>query len=309
MSKITVIKNTITKFGGRGLLILKKYSPEILTGVGIVGMIGSTVLACKATLNVDKVLDENKEQKDKIKKTRAELKDSKNEHGEIKHSAQAYNQDMTKVTIKTAWDLIKLYGPAGTLCLTSVACILGGHKILKTRNVAIAAAYKTMEQAFANYRENVVKFAGAESDNVFKYGKTEEDVEHETTDEEGNVKKEMKQAVSVTKTSDYARYFDASCSNWSPVADYNLTFIKCQQNYANDLLKTRGHVLLNEVYDMLGMKRSSAGAVVGWVDGHGDSFIDFGTVHGDESNMVFVNGRLDSILLDFNVDGIVYDLI
>jgi hypothetical protein len=86
-------------------------------------------------------------------------------------------------------------------------------------------------------------------------------------------------------------------------------FIRSQQNYANDLLNARGHVFLNEVYDMLGIERTSAGAVVGWVRGNGDNEIDFGVLNDLHSGQRFINGDERSVLLDFNVDGVVYDLI
>jgi hypothetical protein len=64
---------------------------------------------------------------------------------------------------------------------------------------------------------------------------------------------------------------------------------------------------------MLGIDRSKAGSVVGWVitkEGTGDNFIDFGVFDGDNPRARdFVNGREGSILLDFNVDGVIYDKI
>ena len=87
-------------------------------------------------------------------------------------------------------------------------------------------------------------------------------------------------------------------------------YLKAQQNSFNDLLRARGHVFLNEVYDGLGLERSQAGAVVGWVLGDGDNYVDFGIFDGDKPRARdFVNGLEASILLDFNVDGVIYDLI
>ena len=98
---------------------------------------------------------------------------------------------------------------------------------------------------------------------------------------------------------------------WSKEPEYNLIFLRCQQNYANDLLKARGHVFLNEVYDMIGVPRSKAGSVVGWIltGNAGDHFIDFGIFDDEDNIRDFVNGREGSILLDFNVDGVIYDKI
>jgi hypothetical protein len=134
------------------------------------------------------------------------------------------------------------------------------------------------------------------------------------TDENGK-KIKSKKTIEVTDpngVSQYARFFDESCVQWSKTPEYNLTFLNCQQNYANDLLHSRGHVFLNEVYDMLGIPRSQAGAVVGWVLGKDNDvgYIDFGIYDGNRMRARdFVNGYERSILLDFNVDGVIYDLI
>jgi hypothetical protein len=96
--------------------------------------------------------------------------------------------------------------------------------------------------------------------------------------------------------------------NWQKNSEHNKLFLKCQQSYANDMLQARGHVFLNEVYSWLGLEHSKAGAVVGWViNSDGDNFVDFGIF--DPGNSRFVNGQERSILLDFNVDGVIYDKI
>lgn len=91
-------------------------------------------------------------------------------------------------------------------------------------------------------------------------------------------------------------------------------FLKNQQNYCNDLLKTKGHLFLNEVYDILGMLETEAGKVVGWVYDEknpiGDNFVDFGIFDmNDERNFDFINGYENTAILDFNVDGNILDYI
>ena len=114
--------------------------------------------------------------------------------------------------------------------------------------------------------------------------------------------------------SQYARFFDDACIGWTKDPEYNMHFLKDQQNYCNDLLKMKGHLFLNEVYDILGMPRTQAGAVVGWVYNEenpiGDNFVDFG-IYGiyDDVNHDFVNGYKNTVLLDFNVDGNILDYI
>jgi hypothetical protein len=98
----------------------------------------------------------------------------------------------------------------------------------------------------------------------------------------------------------YGRVFDENNQNWQNRPEYNKVFVQCQMNWANDKLQARGHIFLNEIYDSLSMPRSSAGALVGWVKGSGDSYVDFGPMDMDEA------GR---IALEFNVDGVIYDKI
>lgn len=109
----------------------------------------------------------------------------------------------------------------------------------------------------------------------------------------------------------YARFFDESSSVWSKDAEQNLTFLKLQQQNANAKLKVQGYLFLNDVYDMLGIARTKAGQVVGWVydenNTRGDNYVDFGIYK--DGNRTFVNGYERSILLDFNVDGNILDRI
>lgn len=129
-----------------------------------------------------------------------------------------------------------------------------------------------------------------------------------------NVTKEVETEEKTSEpVSQYARFFDESCPGYNKDTELNLLFLKSQQAYANSLLKSRGHVFLNEVYDMLGFPRSKAGAVVGWIykseNPTGDNYIDFGIFDGNDQSRSFVNGYERTILLDFNVDGNILELI
>lgn len=109
----------------------------------------------------------------------------------------------------------------------------------------------------------------------------------------------------------YARWFDDGCVGWTKDPEYNLAFLEAQQKYANNMLQTRGHIFLNEIYDLLGIPRTKAGAVMGWVDDKdhpGDiNYVDFGLY--SERNRDFINGFENTVLLDFNVNGNILDLI
>ena len=306
MKKLDTIKLFVSKKAGRTGLMINKYSPEILLAVGVVGIVGSTVLACKATLKVEGIVDDAKEKIDKIKYADKEIDDAT-------YSEMDYKKDMTLVYVQTGVKFVKLYAPAVGLGVVSVGCIMGSHNIMKKRNVALMAAFKLAEQSYADYRKRVVEEFGEEKDRQFHYGIKSETIQAEKIDENGKKKKvnEVVESVVPGQHSIYARFFDESSRQWSKTPEYNLVFLKAQQNYANDLLRTRGNIFLNEVYDLLGMPRSQAGAIVGWViTGDGDNFVDFGMYDlNDPSKRDFVNGYERSILLDFNVDGVIHDLI
>lgn len=289
---------------GRQLLHLKKNSPQIAFVGGVAAGLTSTVLACRATLKLSDVLGQAEELKEK-----AEFLYQEGENEE--YPPKAYEKDLTVIKVKTILNVTKLYAPSAGLAMLSVALLTGSHVTLNRRNASLTAAYASVDQAFEKYRAKVVEKLGAEADRDFRY---DTEVVTETVEGDDGKKKSVKSTrVDSTKTpSKYARFFDELCNDWKSNPEYNRAFLHCQQTYANDMLRARGHVFLNEVYDALGLPRSKEGAVVGWVlDGNGDGFVDFG-IFDDLTNPAvrdFVNGREYSILLDFNVDGVIYDKI
>lgn len=293
------IPASLTTKAGRALLQTQKHSPTIMLATGIVGAVGATVLACKATLKVEEVLDRTKEQLDDIKSLQH------NDDYVNNHKAQ----DLTYVYVRNGVALVRLYAPAAALGIVSIGLITGSHIQLNRRNAATMAAYAALEKGFADYRKRVAAEFGEDKEEQLRYNAA-------ASVEKGKDGKK-KDAVRVGPGSEsvYARFFDELCKPWSKEPEYNRFFLQCQQNFANHLLNTRGHVFLNEVYDMLDIPRSQAGAVVGWVltkDGKagGDNYVDFGIFRGDDPVVRdFVNGREGAILLDFNVDGVIYDKI
>jgi Family of unknown function (DUF6353) len=282
------MKNRLARISGRTQLHLKANSPHILFGVGVVGVIASTVLACRATLKADKVLDE-------IKKDIEEVKGPDEEE-----SKTVTRSDVAYVYVKSAARVAKVYSPALVVGSASIACLAGAHVQLTRRNMALTAAYSALHTAFMEYRERVRSHVGVDTERELYYDiKTER-----TTDEKG--KAISVKSVDPTKWSPYARFFDQGSPNWHKDAERNRIFVQVQQTYFNQLLQVRGHVFLNEVYDALGIDRSRAGQVVGWImNGNGDNYIDFGIF--DPQSIQFINGIEPVILLDFNVDGVVID--
>lgn len=286
-----------------------KHSPEILAGVGVVGVVGSLVLTCKATTKLSDVLEESKEQLDKIKEVAADPA------YEEKYSQDDAKKDTTITYVQTAMKVTKLYAPSVILCASSLGCLLASNNILKKRNAALSAAYMTVDKSFKEYRKRVADRFGEEVEKEIRYNIKAEEITK--VDEDGNEVTETVKIMDGTDDpnsySDYARFFDESCAAWQNDAEYNLTFLKAQQQYANDLLKARGRLFLNEVYRMLGIDETKAGQVVGWVynpdNPTGDNFVDFGIYNMQRERVrAFVNGYEPNILLDFNVDGVIWNL-
>lgn len=300
-----------TRTINRAAFKIRKHSPEILVVSGIVGAVTSTVMACKATTKIDEVITESKEHVDMTKKY---VED--NGFTET-YTETDYKKDLTIMYTQRGLKLAKLYAPAVILGTVSITAILAGHNILRKRNVALAAAYATVDKGFKEYRGRVIERFGEELDKELKYNIKAKEIDEIKINEKTGKEEVVKKAVNVADPntySDYARLFDDGCLGWTKDPEYNLMFLKDQQRYANDRLKTKGCLFLNEVYDMLGIPRTKAGAVVGWIfdekHPNGDNFVDFGIYDTNNAKTRdFVNGYERTILLDFNVDGVIYDKI
>ena len=306
--KANELMNNVTRTINRVGFKFKKHSPEVLIVAGTIGVVASAVMACKATTKAGKIKEEMNEEMDKIH----EVADAHRED----YTEEDLKKDTTIVYTQTAVKYVKLYAPSVALGVVSLTCILASNSILRKRNIALAAAYTAVDKGFKEYRGRVVERFGTELDKELRYNIKAKEFEEPVVDEKGKekIKKETVSVADPNLYSDYARFFDDGCLGWSKDAEYNLTFLKQQQNYANDLLKKKGHLFLNEVYDMLGIPRTRAGQVVGWIydEKHpiGDNFVDFGIYDMNREKVRdFVNGYERVILLDFNVDGNILDLI
>lgn len=281
----------VTRLAGRAGLVLSKHAPTILTAAGTAGFIGTTILASKATLNVEETISEETALLVKVHEA--------HEAGKLEDKDALHDKVIlyTRMTTKLA----KLYAPALILGAASVVSLATGHGIMLKRNASLAAAYAAVDQAFKTYKKKVES----------KFGKDAVIDALVSTAEEDLTKNEltMEAIAAVDGVSPYGVIFDETNNNWSADEDLSMLHLKCQQQYANDILQTRGHIFLNEVYKMLGFPHTPAGAVTGWVKGNGDDFVDFnifeGTFEGEDEK-----GRtVTKWALDFNVDGVMYDKI
>lgn len=281
----------VTRLAGRAGLVLSKHAPTILTAAGTAGFIGTTILASKATLKVEETVADETALLVKVHEA--------HEAGKLEDKDALHDKVVlyTRMTTKLA----KLYAPALILGAASIVSLATGHGIMLKRNASLAAAYAAVDQAFKTYKKKVESKFGKDAVIDALISTTEEDL---TKDE-----LTMEAIAAVDGVSPYGVIFDETNNNWSADEDLSMLHLKCQQQYANDILQTRGHIFLNEVYKMLGFPHTPAGAVTGWVKGNGDDFVDFnifeGTFEGEDEK-----GRtVTKWALDFNVDGVMYDKI
>lgn len=112
--------------------VATKHSPEILTGIGIAGMVTTTVMAVKATPKALMLIEEKK-----------------NEEG---------LDSLTPIeTVKTSW---QCYIPSAIVGTVSMCCLIGASSVNLRRNAALATAYTLSESALKGYQEKVVETMG-----------------------------------------------------------------------------------------------------------------------------------------------------
>lgn len=309
--KNLAIVNSMTRNLHKVGFKFKKHSPEILIVAGVVGTVASAVMACKATLKVNDILEETKVEIEKVKTVVADETIS-----EEKYSEQDAKKDLAIIYANTGIKLVKLYGPSIILGTLSITGILASNNILRKRNIALAAAYKAIDTGFKEYRNRVVERFGEELDKELRYNVKAKEIKEKVVDENGK-EKTVKKTINVADPnfySDYARCYDDGCKGWVKDSEYNLMFLRNTQSFMNEKLRAQGYLFLNDVYDALGIPRSKAGQVVGWIydekNPNGDNFVDFGIYDlYKEGSRDFVNGYERTIWLDFNVDGPILDLI
>lgn len=280
---------------------VKKYSPEILMGAGIAGVVAGTVMACVATTKLEKTIEPHKQELDDI-------------HNNPNPDDKEQRKELTKAYFKTAWDVTKLYGPAVLVEVGSIGCLVGSHKIMHNRNAALAAAYTLTSGAFDAYKKRVAEKIGDEAEKEIRYGIHDEEVEEEYTDKKGN-KKTRKKTVKVmgeTPRSPWARFYTVGCDGWSKDPGANNLTLQTKQAWLNERLRIRGYLFLNEAYECLGITPIREGQYLGWYYNPSDptlnNCVDFGIYDcHDLQKCQFVNGAEDTVIVDFNIDGNIVD--
>lgn len=284
----------LSALNGRALgsaeLFLKKHGATILTGVGVAGFAATTVLVGRAVLK----------SQDKVTKLKSEVNWVRIKEVDENYTEVDKSKEAGRVWLRNALDVSKEFVPPLVVGSASIFCVLAAHGIMKRQQAALAAAYVALDNGFRAYRNRIREEFGEDRELEFYRGVRK----IPSVGEDG----EACEIIDYNDTipSPYARFFDETSPNWSKTPEYNLMFLRAQQEYANHRLQSRGYLFLNEVLEALGLPWSQMGQMVGWkLDSeNGDGFVDFGIYDiADECNRAFVNGVEHTVLLDFNVDG------
>lgn len=217
-TNLATIAKDIRKFAS-------KRSPEILTGIGIAGMITTTILAVRATPKALELIEEQKEE-------------------------ESVDELSSFEVVKIAW---KPYIPAMVTCVASTACLIGASSVNTKRNAALATAYKLSETALSEYRDKVVETIGEKKERIVRDKVAEERVKKNPVSKNeviitGNGKTLCFDPIS-------GRYFMCSIE----------TIKKAENTLNKQMLHDiSGYVSLNEFYDELGLDHTSVGNDLGW---------------------------------------------
>lgn len=268
-------------------------APNILFYLGLVGMVGTVATGIQGAYKFGFAATDYENGMRVI-----------NEEAEAGRLTEKQVKEMKRNQYKeTAIEATKCFAPTLILGIATVGCLTKSHNMLNNRIAGLSAAYGTLQTQFMSYRERVRAEVGEEKEDELYRDPKQETVK--VKDKDGNVKD---LDVEIDDAGGYKFLFDeVNSNNWSSDPGYNRIFLQAQENYANDMLASRGHVFLNDIFDGLGMERTAAGAVVGWIAEEG-AHVDFGLRNpGYEPNDLFWADEEASIRLNFNVQGVIFD--
>lgn len=300
----------ITRAAGKVGLVLSKHSPAMLSVIGGVGVVATAVLASQETLRVKEVIEPHVENLELISAT---LEDESKQY-----SDQDALHDRTVIYTRLGRDLLKLYAPALVVGVLTIASIAASHRISAKRIAGLTAAYGALDQSYRRYRGRVEQALGEEGmkelDTKIREQAKKDIAERRKPD--ADISEIGDSIFDLAGASQYAVLYDENAATWNKNRNLSTSILRAQENYANDLLNCRGYVMLNEVYAGLGLPQTSAGAVVGWIrkdDGGADGYITFGDWDANYFDDIYkdVDGVCEARrwILDFNVDGVIWDRI
>lgn len=298
--KQTAIRKITSKIGLASLKA-QKYSPEAALILGIGAGIAAAVLGAKA---YKKHEEHMQAALDDLAATQDELDDEMADN--IINSKQR-TRALIPVYGRVVYAGATLYGPTLSMAGLSLYLILFSHRIIRGRNKALIATVQLLEQGFRAYRGRVAEEFGPEVDERLYYGAEQREIKTISV-EDGKKKTSSKLEPIIpedTKLSVYSFIFDQSNPNFVDNRELNEFYLRVVEQYLNTVMEVRGYVLLNDLFEQMGLPRTPVGCISGWsVKAPGDNFIDLGV------NMDINKRQGDArFIIDPNCNGVMYDLI
>ena len=217
-------KPNVSKFIKDVKVTMVKHSPGILTGLGIAGMVSTTVLAVKATPKAIRLIEEAQDEK-----------------GDVLSPTEK---------VKATW---KCYIPAAVTGTASVACLIGGCSVSAKRNAALATAYKLSETALTEYRDKVVETIGEKKEQTVRDKVAQEQIKKHPINSNEVVNTGKGTTLCFDPLS--SRYFK---SNIELIRKAENVINK------KILHEVCGSASLNDFYDEIGLARTDLGDTMGW---------------------------------------------
>ena len=314
------IFSSAVKVGSNLIQKVKFRSPELLIGAGVVGLVGAAVVAARRGVRWHNA-------------AKAEiihgLETIKKAEGSPQYTREDKVQDYAQVIGKGVWSFTQIYGPSVAVGVASVVSILAGTGVLKGRLAAMTSAAATAQAALERYRSRVREKLGEDADYEFAYevSAKKAKIKHEDGTKESLVTYHLVPSSGEwMAASPYSRLWDENAMEWCANRDIQFLTLRSLENHFNQELNARGVVFLNDVYKALGLPMSKDAALVGWVKDYekpkmaklaaelgrvpGDGVISFGVFENESpSARAYLAGDDNRVVLDFNVDGVIYDLI
>jgi hypothetical protein len=297
------IQQTLAVAGRKTLFFANRNAPSIMTYAGVGGFVATVGLAIRATNKMNEIAPKLRSKVDDVR--------GENDLAETMTKKEA-SERLAKVYVEVGAEIAKVYGPTVVTGVASILLITGGHGIMIRRQAQLAAVYAALDASYKAYRARVREVLGEDEEGKLYRRPPMRALDQ---DEDGFADGSDTTTIDMggANPSPYARFFDETSPNWVKTAEWNMIFLRAQEQWANDRLRMYGYLFLNEVYEALGLERSQAGQVVGWkIDKNGqspsggDGYVSFGLGDiFDENARAFINGLENVALLDFNVDGVI----
>lgn len=298
------VTGAMSRFGAKALFKIKKASPELLIGGGIIAIVTGTVLACKATKKAEDILEVAEHEIEDIK--------TETEAGQLTEKESKHY--ILQEKLRMVGHMTANYAIPAACIVGGISMILVSHGIMKKREAALLTAYNALDAAFKKYRERIrAEENGVERDRRALLGDDYPTDDIMNANEIEDINRQGLQLMHVNSpygpyTFEYSRY---TTKKWSPDSLSNLNTIRSAEDWANRQLRLMGHVFLNDILKYLDIDEVPWGQLCGWIRGNdnGDNYIQILATEDRAAIDLDNDCWKKPIFLEFNCDGAIWDKI